>query len=449
VITDSQAISKEVKVIAIINEPVIIDPVGAGSNEVITAVSDPSLGTAEVNLDNTITYTPNSDAVGTDTFSYSTVTTNADATVTTGSGNVKVTVLSSEVEYWKNLFDTAWNNPSTAINAFGMAKAMDYALSGGHGEEYYYMAWQLDGVIQIWQATGENKYLDDALKIIETCIDKATNIQGGKYKGWSVTNLDSSYVNNGSTLYESYLFRYVATLLRIMYQSPNLRATGNYQAKYDRILSFTTKNIWEKWYNRTGNHSDVYRVNTHMTSHWARIGMELYIITGQPIYKEVFDNISFAGIPVYPGKSLRERMYNNPKVATAYSWSQGWTSSKVQDTSHGADIVSFWVTACENKMYWNLNDMKALESTLYDVVWTSNNPRLFTANIDGTGGSNDWDAGFHNFITLGRFSEKLQSRIKSYYDTKSVHYKTSEAFGIAALNRKILTDGKPVYPENY
>ncbi len=39
--------------------------------------------------------------------------------------------------------------------------------------------------------------------------------------------------------------------------------------------------------------SNIYRVNTHMASHWARIGMELYIITGKQKYKDVFDNISF------------------------------------------------------------------------------------------------------------------------------------------------------------
>ncbi|WP_420600839.1 hypothetical protein [Flagellimonas sp.] len=341
------------------------------------------------------------------------------------------------VDFWKEQFDSAWDNPSIGKNAFGMAKAMFYAESGGNSQEYYYLAWQLDGVIQIWQATGDNEYLEDALTIIETCIGKAKDVRGGKYKGWGVTNLkNNSYARNGVPLYESYLFRYVATLLRVMYQSPNLRATERYQERYEAILEFTKKHIWEKWYTKSSNQSDIYRVNAHMTSHWARIAMELHIITGENIYKEVFDNISFAGLPIYPGASLRNKLKSNPNFPTAYTWSSKWEGSRVQDTSHGADIVSFWTTAYENGMYWNAEDIEALLNTLNKVVWTEDSPLKFTANVDGSGGSNEWDAGFHNFITLGRFSEEVQNRIELHYSTKTVRYKTSEAFGIAAPEQK-------------
>jgi len=451
-------VSVEVRKLALINESIIIDPLeNQGSNDVTSAsiseLTQPSMGTTILNDDNTITYIPDSDSVGTDEFSYTANITNEDGSSSTESGNVTITVreaISEDVAFWQNQFDLAWDNPSTKTNAYGMAKAMDYALSGGNSQEYYYLAWQLDGVIQIWQATGENKYLDDALMIIETCISQATDVRSGQYKGWSVTDLNNNdYSNNGIALYESYLFRYVTSLLRIMHQSPNLRSTGNYQERYDSILSFTKTNIWEKWYTKSNDHKDLYRVNTHMASHWARIGMELYLITGEAVYKEVFDNISFKGLPNYQGASLRGRIYTNPEDQSAYAWSQSWTSSKVQDTSHGADIVSFWTTAYENDMYWTKEDIDALVSTLYNVVWTNDDPLMYTANVDGSGGSNEWDAGFHNFITLGRFDEKLQVRLESYFTTQSVRYKTTEAFGIGALNRKILDDGRPVYPEEY
>ena len=448
----SKSVLVEVRVLAAKNESVVINPliINQDSVSVISEVSEPAMGTVEINEDNSITYTPDEDLVGTDEFTYTTETENEEEPET---GSITVSIrepISEDVAHWQEQFDIVWNNPSTAINAYGMAKCMDYALSGGHSQEYYYLAWQLDAVIQIWQATGDNAYLDDALKIIETCISKATSVRGGQYLGWSVTDLDSDFfVKHGSYLYESYLFRFVATLLRIMHQSPNLREMDDYQSRYENILEFTEVNIFEKWYTKSPEHDEMYLLNAHMSSHFARIGMELYIIKGDPVYKEVFDNISFKGLPNRNGANLRDQLHSNPKVPSAYTWASKWDSPRVQDTSHGSDIVSFWVTAYENDMYWNKDDIDALISTLNDVVWTVDEPLMFTANVDGTDGSNEFDAGFHCFISLGRFSEKLQSRIERYYTIKTVRYKTSQAFGTGALNRKILNDGRPVYPENY
>ncbi len=55
-------------------------------------------------------------------------------------------------------------------------------------------------------------------------------------------------------------------------------------------------------------------------------------------------------------------------LPTAYIWSSGWNGSSAQDTSHGGAIVSFWVTAYENEMYWNRNDIDALIATFTKVV---------------------------------------------------------------------------------
>uniref|UniRef100_UPI003B5AED94 Ig-like domain-containing protein n=1 Tax=Flagellimonas sp. TaxID=2058762 RepID=UPI003B5AED94 len=333
----------EIEILVSENGPVVIDApqLNLEDGEVIVEVSEPSMGSVTINDGNSISYTPDEDAEGVDQFSYTTESTDGNATPQTGTITVTIQekVIGEDVSFWKEQFDSAWDNPSTAINAFGMARAMFYAESGGNSQEYYYLAWQLDGVIQIWQATGDNEYLEDALTIIETCIGKAVNVRGGNYKGWPVTDLDNNdYARNGAVLYESYLFRYVATLLRVMYQSPNLRDTERYQERYEAILEFTKKHIWEKWYTKSSNQSDIYRVNAHMTSHWARIAMELHIITGENIYKEVFDNISFAGLPIYPGASLRNKLKSNPNFPTAYTWSSKWEGSRVQDTSHGADI---------------------------------------------------------------------------------------------------------------
>src|SRR5690606_11744986 len=231
------------------------------------------------------------------------------------------------------------------------------------------------------------------------------------------------------------------------HNSPQLRSTGNYQESFEEILAFSEKNIWERYEaNGLGN---FYRVNTHMSSHWARIGMELYVITGKQKYKEVFDNISFGSMEGRPS-NLRNQFYFNPKNPNAYSWSSSWGAAKgsnVQDTSHAGAIVSFLVNAYENGMYWTKEDMEALVTTLDEVIFPDG-ASIAKKYVDGSGG-NDIAGRLHEWLPLGRFDQSLQKKIKNNYKGKNLGYFGIQPLGIAALNTKILIDGKGVYPEKY
>ncbi|KQC29333.1 hypothetical protein [Flagellimonas eckloniae] len=347
----------------------------------------------------------------------------------------------ADVQHWKDLFDKAW--------AEQYPKAVAQSESGNAMQEYYYMSYSLDGLIQIWQATGDNKYLDDALDLIENTMDDAIPVSGENsgYLGWP-SNLErygDKRNQEGTNLWESFMYRFVATLLRIMKQSPNLMSQGSYQSRYNNILAFTEEHIWEKWYRFNDNLSGIYRSRSHTASHWARIGMELYIITGESEYLEVFENVSYKGMSRYSGSSLRDRIFN---IGSAYAWYETWESDNIQDVNHGSDVVSFWVTAYENGMYWNAEDMRSLVATTNELVWESDSPIKFTVNVDGSGTANNGDAGSHGMIAVGRFDESLQARIHSHYNTSKVNYQESQAMGIAAMNRKLLNDGRGVYPEN-
>ncbi len=440
VITDSQSSLEQIKVIALINEPVIIYPVEVSSNYVITSVSNPSLGTAVVNADDTITYTPDTNAVGTDTFNYTTGSSNTNTT-TSASGNVEVSILNSNVLSWKAKFDKQFSETDGR-------KLMQESKSGNKFQEYYYMAYYFDGLLSIWQATGDNKYLDTMLSVITNTIADAAPVDfNASFLGWKAdASYDFDYPKNGVALWESYYWKVVTTLLRIMHQSPQLRATGTYQSKYANLLAFTEKNIWDKW--QVKGEGNVYRENTHMASHWARMGMELYIITGKQKYKDVFDNISFGKMPGVPS-NLRAQLNTNPKVTGAVVWASGWGGNNVQDTSHANDIVSFWITAYENGMYWTRNDIDGLLSTLDKVIYSSSDGPNVKLNVDGSGGY-DAPGRLRDWIKLGRYDRKLQNRLISQYLSNSSNASRYPIhnFGNLALNEKILADGKPVFPEN-
>ena len=79
--------------------PVIIDILGndtlfgdLGTNYDVTDVTDPANGTVTINPDGTVTYTPDPDFNGTDTFEYTVTVTNPDGTTSTETATVTVVV---------------------------------------------------------------------------------------------------------------------------------------------------------------------------------------------------------------------------------------------------------------------------------------------------------------------------------------------------------------------
>ena len=97
VVEKSQSLLVNDVVVTLANNPIVIAPLSNDTfekpeNVAITEVTPPKMGTAVVNEDNTITYTPDTDRTGTDEFDYSTAVTNPDNTVTKETGSVTVTV---------------------------------------------------------------------------------------------------------------------------------------------------------------------------------------------------------------------------------------------------------------------------------------------------------------------------------------------------------------------
>ncbi|AYN68438.1 hypothetical protein D1013_14135 [Euzebyella marina] len=452
------------------------DDISDIDNIKIVETSEPKNGTVTINNDNTITYSPNtsnseeynqendqpvsendnssdtpdssdssvssgsSGADSTteqnqgsdDTFEYTTETQNEDGSTTKQKASITITELSENVLHWKNRFDTKWEKDDES-NADARSK------SKNKRQEYYFLAHLINGQMAMWQATGDNNYLDTTLKLIDNTIKDAIPVGNG-FLGWPTD--DGTEYN----LWDTFYWRHVATLIRIMHQSPNLRASG-YQAKYEELLEFTEKNIWDRY--ESYGQSNIYRSRTHMASHWARLGMELFIVTGKQKYKDVFDNISHGKMAGRPS-NLRDQLFPNPKNKEAYAWDKTWGVSKgsdMQDISHAGAIIHFWVLAEENGMYWNRADIDALLKTIR-IFWIESDPSRIKNNVDGSGGYTN-PGRLHEWFYLARFDSKLQKRLRETYNGKHLNFFGSQVLGIGALNEKILEDGAPVYPEQF
>ncbi len=117
------------------NNPIVIAPlkdevVIVPENVIITEVTPPTLGTAVVNDDNTITYTPDEDKSGTDEFDYTATVTNPDNSTTTATGNVTVNVGEADKQ-------SAGSIVLTELKAFPSAFGAGEFVSGGRGGKIY------------------------------------------------------------------------------------------------------------------------------------------------------------------------------------------------------------------------------------------------------------------------------------------------------------------------
>ncbi len=335
------------------------------------------------------------------------------------------------VEEWESRFLGVWN----AVHPTYVALS-----SNANSWDYYNLAYGVDGMVAMFEATGKTTYLDRGLTYVHNMIDDAV-------PSWSLPNsqFQDNYLawgawGNGANggeypLYESYCWRYVTNMLVAMRNNPAVYGSPTYRQQYDEILAFTKANIFNKWMSR-GPNAYVYRSRTHMASHWALIALDLWLLTSDPVerarYKTVVDNIN-RHLPNYPS-SLRRQMIANASNPAAYFWSDVWNSFAVpgQDVSHGNAVITYIVAARAAGVEWTDADIRSLSHTLLDEVWLSTpTGTRYAAYVDGSGAGNGWFS--DGFIKLGRHDVTIQLRLQTHTVGRGV-----QLYGHGALNAKLL-----------
>ncbi|WP_242588511.1 hypothetical protein [Corallococcus macrosporus] len=305
--------------------------------------------------------------------------------------------------------------------------------------DFYNLAYGLDANTAMYRATGRRAYLDRALLYVNNLVASArvsSALPGSQFKdgylGW--TSALSVPAGQEVPLYESYCWRYVTRLLRVIRETPDLYASATYRAQYDRLLAFTEKNIFDKWFTRGAN-DFIYRNRTHMAAHWAFISMDLSRMTPDPErkarYLEVFDNIN-RGMPNFPS-SLRSKLEPNPDHPAAWFWNDRWDSDAQpgQDVAHANNVLAFIVEAHDAGMEWKDADIRGFVATLNTVIWPA--PRVYAEFVDGTGTGDGW---FNDgLMKLGRYDIDLQRRLEQHRVGQN-----SQFFANGALNVRLLSE---------
>ncbi|WP_224364416.1 hypothetical protein [Hyalangium versicolor] len=331
---------------------------------------------------------------------------------------------------WEMLFLGNWDDEHR-MSFLPMSTSLDSA-------QFYTLAYGIDGNTAMYRATGKVQYLDRALLYVTHLVNSARDSWSlpdsqfkDTYRGWASENPDTP--GQEVALNESYCWRYVSRLLRVIRETPALYE-GKYRGQYHRLLEFSEKDIFEKWYVRGAN-SYVYRANTHMASHWAAIAMNLHLITPdanrRAWYLEVFNNIN-RSLPNVDS-SLRAQVVTSPVNAGAAFWNDRWGSHSRpgQDVAHGNGVVGFIIEARDAGMEWTDDDVRALTVTLDSVIWPAADQ--YAQYVDGSGEGDGW---FNDgFMKLGRYDAELQHRLDFHPVGNNTQF-----FGNAALNVRLLSE---------
>jgi hypothetical protein len=290
----------------------------------------------------------------------------------------------------------------------------------------------------MFEATSEAKYADVALELAENMVASArpsssisTSEFQDRYLGWA--SQEPGVRGREVSLFESYAWRYVTRLLRVLRTSP-LYADWAYRDRYQKLLAFTETNIFEKWYSR-GAEDFIYRSRTHMAAHWAYIALDLTRLTTDESrraqYHEVVNNIDNS-LPNHPS-SLRGQLRASPTDPAAFWWSDVWgdMTGPGQDIPHGNGVISYVVESRDLNAGWTADELGRFSRTLTSFVLgpTGDYPKY----VDGSGHANGGIA--DGFVKLGRYSPAVQAVLEDY------SVQNSQYHAAMALNAKILGAG--------
>ncbi|MCW0212438.1 MAG: hypothetical protein OJJ54_03690 [Pseudonocardia sp.] len=329
------------------------------------------------------------------------------------------------VSYWKAAFDA----DESAFDA----ESRPLSLSPDSAD-HYTLAYSIDAFTSMFEATGEARYADVALdyadNVMATARPSVSFARGydDAYLGWTTQEPDLR--GQEVPLFESYCWRYITRLLRVLRTSP-LYAVAGYRDRSDRLTAFAEQNVFDKWFSR-GADDFIYRSRTHMAAHWAYIALDLSVVTTDPArrarYDEVVADIS-DGLPNYPS-SLRGQLRPSRADPVAYWWSDVWgqDSGPGQDVSHGNGVIAFVVEARDLDAGWTAEDTARFSRTLTSFVLGRDD--RYPEYVDGSGQGNGWIA--DGFVKLGRYDPAVQELLQGYGVQNTQYY------AAMAVNAKIL-----------
>ena len=338
---------------------------------------------------------------------------------------------------WLDAFAADWE--ATRPGATALA-------TSGDSWDHYSLAYSVDALTAAYRAGGEQRYLDDALTLVEEVVASArpsSSLERSRYRddhaGWASQREEVS--GDEVPLYESYFWRYATHLLVVARTSGPAAADPAVQRRVDPLVSFAAREVFDKWFER-GPDGTVFRERTHMSAHWAYVAMDLRDLTDDPVRRERCEDVvrAITGGGGGGRRSLAAQMVPADGASGALFWSEQWGSYRRpgQDVAHGNNVVAFVVEAHDRGAGWPTSTVRGLGATLDRVVW----PRAGTgaAFVDGSGTGTGWFS--DGWVKLGRYDPALQRRLQDHAVVNG-QFMANAALNAAVLACRPGTGGPP------
>jgi hypothetical protein len=332
---------------------------------------------------------------------------------------------------WADAFDAQWRQTKARMGG--------WAASGDSWQQYS-LAYSVDALTSAYLATGRTSYVQDGLALLQAVADSSrpsTELRGSRfhdgYRGWA-----SALKQDGGdevALYESYLWRYGTTLLRVVRQDPALWRRPELRTSYERLLGVAVRDVFGKWWSR-GAESYIYRERVHLSAHWALIALNLSLLddtSGQRARYATVVRQFVQGSAADRRPGLRTQLVASPVDPAAWFWSDVWGSYDLpgQDVSHGNAVVTFAVEAHDLGAAMTDDDVRHFARTLTSVVWPG--AGAGAEHVDGSGAGTGWFS--DGFVKLGRYDPALQARLESHQPANGQFY------AAMALNAALMSCG--------
>ena len=358
------------------------------------------------------------------------------------------------------------------------------------GNLYFQMKATAAG-IHAFMGSGDVRYLDEVLWHMELAKENARpssefyndcRANGGSVTacwndsyltwvdkpGWLVSTARNDDYRQ-RPLMEMHGMRIWAKILWVLYASPNLRAAtyngvpGYYGAKYQELLDFYIRNVWEKWTNRNEIQAgQTYRSTTHITSHYAYMSFFLWKITGQNRFYEpvrIWATNMSEGDSRYNGSMLQNIRLQSS--TDSYNWSNRWgTQSGTTDHHHANAEIELMTELYHEGLFFTaqngfridrlinilLNNVLALDTYQQNFAPYYINGALST-NSNLVSRERENKQNMRGIHLMGMFSEALMTRLENRNMTNdNASYQHGLFWGYMIFNRAYL-DGTIQYPE--
>ena len=256
--------------------------------------------------------------------------------------------------------------------------------------DMYYLWPGIDGLLNLYEATGKTEYVEYALEYCQRYRSLGKDVNGDGYLDWFSSWIDGYSHHHVEWRAGDGVARTVALVLT----DPNLSGYANNALE---LKGFLEKHIWQKWtggYSNGGNTTSV----THFIGRFGLIALSLYQITGEGEYLFYVQN---------KGNQLKEALILNAQ--DAYWWTVYTDSGGAVDVSHGGDTVNFMVEAFRLGLVFKEEDIQRLIRTVKSNLWNGSiTSPDFRKYVDGGGNFGDLGNNQGGWIKLAQFDSELQ-----------------------------------------